>query len=130
MKSTFWKTEEDVSAKPLSKYKLLPIGPTTTVSKTILSIPKMHVFFSDKTFDGYVTLLWEVDQGLVLNFKDEPEFGEGGAFSILIADRDRVNDYDFFRLYVQLFERLGLYLLEEKQFIPPRDFKRRFCTGR
>lgn len=121
MLSTLWKTE----IVEAFSVKILPLGKPKAVTRFMLQIPKMHVFMSDKTFDGYLSLLWYVEDGVVLNYKEEPEFGKGGVYSILIQDRTRVSDKNFFRLYVQMFELFGAVLLEDEKFVSVKQFRKK-----
>lgn len=121
MHNTFWKVESIISEYPA----ISPMGATTKVTKELLHIPKMRIFMSDMTFRGYETLLWEFECGVLLHFKDEPEFGRGGVFSIQVEGQDRIGSPDFFRLYVQASELLGVTLMMDgKGFVSTRDFRR------
>lgn len=118
---TFWKPElvDDVSVK------VLPIGPAPKVASGLLDIPQMHVFLCPLTFYGYVSFLWDVGHGTTLAMRDEPEFGNGGVFSIMIMDPHRISRREMYRLYVQMFELFGVTLLGDKGFVDVRTFRRR-----
>lgn len=118
---TFWKLNE---LPAVTEVRVVPqrIGPVHKVADELLTIPAMRPFFSEKIMDGFVTLLWNQGSGTYLYLKDETEFG-GGVYSIQI--NQRVSDRDFFRLYVQTYERLGVVLLQDKDFIDLRTFKTR-----
>jgi hypothetical protein len=117
---TFWKFKE----VPVGlQFDHLPqkIGPVHRVADELLTIPAMRPFFSEKIMDGFVTLLWNQGSGTYLYLKDEIEFG-GGVYSIQI--QQRVSNRDFFRLYVQAYERLGVVLLKDKDFVDLKNFKK------
>lgn len=117
---TFWKFEE-VPVDAGLNYLPQKIGPVYKVADELLTIPAMRPFFSEKIMDGFVTLLWNQGCGTYLHLKDETEFG-GGVYSIQI--QQRVSNRDFFRLYVQAYERLGVVLLRDKDFVDLNTFKR------
>lgn len=119
--TTFWKPEliDDVSVK------VLPIGPAQTVSSLLMDIPRMHVALSALTFHGYLSFLWNVGNGVTLAMREEPELGKGGVFSILVVDKHRISNEEMYRLYVQVFELLGVVLLDDGSFIDVRQFRKR-----
>lgn len=119
--ATFWKPAE---VGPV-RVNILPLGSSSEVASKILDIPRMHVFLSSLTFRGYLSFLWSVGNGLTVAFRDEPEFGNGGVFSIMVMDKHRVTSRDFYRLYVQVSEQLGVVLLEDDNFIEVKQFKTR-----
>jgi len=121
--ATFWKPGE---VGPIT-VEVLPLGPASQVASKILDIPRMHVFLSTMTFHGYLSFLWDVGQGVTMAFRDEPEFGDGGVFSIMVMDKHRVKPQDFFRLYVQVSEQFGVVLLEDDGFVEVRKFKTRLA---
>lgn len=121
--ATFWKPSE----VGLVRVEVLPLGPATQVASKILDIPRMHVFLSSLTFHGYLSFLWDVGHGVTVAFRDEPEFGRGGVFSIMVMDKHRVKPQDFFRLYVQVSEQFGVVLLEDDGFVEVRKFKTRLA---
>lgn len=118
---TFWKFDDVPDSMDI---KVLPqrLGSLHKVADELLTIPCMRPFFSDKIMDGFATFLWNQGMGTYLYLKDEIEFG-GGVYSIQI--QQRVSDRDFFRLYVQTHERLGVMLLKDEQVIDLRKFKGR-----
>jgi len=119
---TFWKPAivDDVSVK------VLPIGPASKVASGLLDIPRMHPFLCHLTFEGYVSFLWDVGWGTTLAMRDEPEFGSGGVFSIMVTDPHRISKSEMYRLYVQVFELFGVTLLGDDGFVDVRNFRRRF----
>jgi len=121
--ATFWKPKQ----VGLVEVEVLPLGPASQVASKILDIPRMHVFLSYLTFHGYLSFLWDVGQGITVAFRDEPEFGRGGVFSIMVMDRHRVLPKDFFRLYVQVSEQFGVVLLEDDGFVGVQQFKTRLA---
>lgn len=119
--ATFWKPTE---VGPV-RVNVLPLGPSSQVASRILDIPRMHVFLSSLTLHGYLSFLWDVGHGVTVAFRDEPEFGRGGVFSIMVMDKHRVQPRDFYRLYVQVSEQLGVVLLEDDSFVEVSQFKTR-----
>jgi len=119
--TTFWKPEliDDVSVK------VLPIGPAQAVSSKLMDIPRMHVSLSYLTFQGYLSFLWNVGNGVTLAMREEPEFGKGGVFSIMVMDKHRVSNEEMYRLYVQVFEMFDVVLLDEGEFVDVRQFRKR-----
>lgn len=102
---------------------LAPLGPVNEVCQVLLTIPKTFACF-DAVDQRCISLLWAVDQGVILSFKTEEEFGPGGVFSILA--KSRVSEKAFFRLYVQVYERFGTILLDDSgNFIEIKAFKKR-----
>jgi len=51
--ATFWKPKE---LGPV-RVSMLPLGTSRQVASRILDIPKMHVFFSTLTAEGYLSFL-------------------------------------------------------------------------
>lgn len=123
MEHTFWKTDP-IPEKGIVVAHLLPMGSSKHVSEGILSIPHTHPFFCSWTSHGYVTVRWDIDGGVLLSFRDEQEFGNGGVFSLICA-KQAVPDAMFFKLYVQLFEIFGALLLERDSFITVPQYKKR-----
>lgn len=119
--ATLWKPKkiDDLSVE------LLPLGPASQVASRILDIPRMHVFLSTLTADGYLSFLWDVGSGVTIAFRDEPELGKGGVFSMMIMDLHRVSPMEFYRLYVQVSEHFGVLLLEGEKFVGVKQFKAR-----
>lgn len=125
MPTTFWKPEEI----PTSGFecRLEPIGHPQIVVNMLLSISGMRPAFTTMIDQGFLTCQW---RQVFLNMREEPELGPGGVFSIVVDGRDRVGMMDFYLLYLQAHELLGVILLEEEEFVTPKEFKRRTKQGR
>jgi len=121
---TFWRPE-DIPQDDSMRVKVEPLGRTTEVVNGLLSIPNSCPYLSSRMLDGYVSVLWKVGNGLVVEFKSEPEFGKDRVYSLLV-DRCMVTDMDFFRYYVILSERFGVTLLDDDQgFVTVVEYKGR-----
>ena len=117
---TFWKTDSIPPADCLVTY-VIPLGAATKVHRKMLQIPKMINALPD--LDGvYFNYLWEVNNGVYLRIRDEPEFGRGGVFSIQVEGQNRVPKKDFKILYLHMSELFGVVLLNEGHgFLIPRQ---------
>lgn len=118
--TTLWKPERLPSVDEFD-CRLEPIGHPVVVLNMLMSISGMRPCF-DLAGRGYVACQWK---DVVLGMKEEPEYGPGGVFSIVVQGRDRVKGMDFYLLYLQAHELLGVWLLEEDRFITPRELRRK-----
>ena len=136
---TFWKSTPIALGKPTDKLvlelkdpndreelvaaNLKPLGSVQEVCQSLLTIPQTFACF-DLVDQQKITLLWAIDQGVMLSFKEEMEFGPGGVFSIIAASR--VSEKAFFKLYVQIHERFDAILLDDSgSFVEVKAFRKR-----
>ena len=118
---TFWKPEE-LPRLGRMEVRVEPLGPCVEVINKLLSIPRSRPYLSQRILDGYVAILWNVGHGLVLDFKSEPELGKDEVYSFLV-DRNMVEERDFFRYYILLYEMFGVVLLDESGFVTVKEYK-------
>jgi len=125
---SFWKPEplppKDATILPI---ELISLGFLDDVAEKLMEVPKMsHVQPApwDVQAETGVHLIWEVDQGVILQIKTEqgpPKPGEVLTITAKASTPERV----FYRLYVQIYEQFGATVLDEKshQFVTPREFR-------
>lgn len=118
---TFLKT--DAAPAPchgISIPPLLPMGSVDDVVLMIGSIPMMVTIGKDPRI---TSMFWAVEGGVSMTIREDLEFGSPDVYCIK-ASRS-VSDKAFFRLYVQVHELLGAFLLEDRNFLSVKDFRRR-----
>jgi len=120
---TFWKPEE-LPRLGSMEVRVEPLGSCVEVINKLLSIPRSRPYFSQRILDGYVAILWNVNHGLVLDFKSEPELGKDEVYSLLV-DRKMVEEKEFFRYYVLIHELFGVTLLDNHRFVTVKEYKER-----
>jgi hypothetical protein len=120
---TFWKPEE-LPRLGSMEVRVEPLGSCVEVINKLLSIPRSRPYFSQRILDGYVAILWNVNHGLVLDFKSEPELGKDEVYSLLV-DRKMVEEKEFLRYYILLYEMFGVVLLGDGGFVTVNEYKRK-----
>lgn len=116
---TLWKPE----SKPTDvEVRIEPIGHPQVILHMLLSINGMRPAITPMIMLGYYSLAWK---GVTLNMREEPEFGDGGVFSIVVGGMNLVGKMDFYLLYLQAHELLGVMLLDDDKFVTPMEFKKR-----
>lgn len=118
---SFWKPNPVPRANdPIVSATLEPLGAKFEVIGALLSIPG--------TFNLYPgtdpsQILWDMAESVVLEFKEDS--GSLAPGQVLVIDAlSEVKDSVFYRLYVQVFERFSVVLLDEKgAFLSPRQFR-------
>jgi hypothetical protein len=118
---TFWKPEELPSLGSM-EVRVEPLGPCVEVINKLLSIPRSRPYLSQRILDGYVAIWWNVENGVVLDFKSEPELGKDEVYSLKI-ERKMVHEAQFLRYYILLYEMFGVVLLDESGFVTVNDYK-------
>ncbi len=123
MAQTFWKPRDNnaLQTQQIGRITLEPLGGIQDVANRLLSIPTMRPEIPKCVEGEYMTLLWE-RRNVLLQFKEEPEFGSNKVFSLKIQKIEF--EKEFHRLYVQMFERFGCVLLYKEAFIAPKSFKK------
>lgn len=118
MLPTLWKPE---IVPPPAEFNcnIEPIGHPQVVVSMLLSINGMRPSV-ERAFHGYVGCQWK---DVMLLMREEPEFGPGGVFSIMVEGTTRT--MDFYLLYVQAHELLGVVLLDGDEFLTTRELRRR-----
>ncbi len=125
---SFWKPEplppKDSSILPV---ELISLGLLSSVAEKLMEVPRMARVKPGpwvKEAAESINLLWEVDAGVILKVRTEqgpPKPGE----VLTITAQNAAPEKTFYRLYVQIFEQLGVTVLDEKrhEFITPREFR-------
>ena len=126
---SFWKPEpippKDATILPI---ELLSLGSLEMVAEKLMEVPKMSKVapapWDAELAQTGVNLVWEVDQGVILQVRTEqgpPKPGE----VLTINARSAATEKTFYRLYVQIFEQFGATVLDEKshQFYTPKEFR-------
>jgi hypothetical protein len=130
---SFWKPEP----LPPKDSKILPIdlvslGKLDSVSDKLLDIPHMSRLPAapwDTQTGINLKLCWECEAGVLLRVQVEqgpPKPGE----VLTIEAQSKTPEKTFFRLYVQIFEQLGVTVLDERmhQFLTPKEFRTRLAS--
>lgn len=120
---TFWKPEELPHLGSM-EVRVEPLGSCVEVINKLLSIPRSRPYLSSRILDGYVSTWWNVERGVVLDFKSEPELGSDEVYSFQV-ERKMVGEAQFLRYYILLSEMFGVVLLEDGGFVTVREFKGR-----
>lgn len=130
---SFWKVDPvPKQSQAIEVANLKEIGHAEKVIDKLLTIPRLTkpipTVYDVLHDNGQVKFLWTVDKGVLLYFtpndKDNVEVIYASSYVI-----DKV----FFRLYVQLYERFEITLLDgsfSKCFLTPMDFKTIFIKKR
>lgn len=130
---SFWKPEplppKDATILPID---LLSLGKLPSVSEKLLDIPRMSEVPRapwEPPVQDRVRLHWNCDAGVWLSVGIEqgpPKPGE----VLTIEAQSQTTEKTFFKLYVQIFEQLGVTVLDERmhQFLTPREFKVRAAS--
>ena len=130
---SFWKPDplppKDATILPID---LVSLGKIDSVSARLLDIPHMSQMPAapwDCAPDARMHLRWECDAGVWLSVAPEqgpPKPGE----VLMIEAQSKIPEKTFFKLYVQIFEQLGVTVLDERthQFYTPREFKTRIAS--
>ncbi len=126
---SFWKPEplppKDATILPID---LLSLGSLNTVVEKLLDVPKMSKVepapWDANLATNHLNLVWEVDEGVVLQVRSEqgpPKPGE----VLTINAKSHTQQKTFYRLYVQIYEQFGATVLDEQshQFYTPREFR-------
>jgi len=126
---SFWKPEpippKNATILPI---ELLSLGSLHSVAEQLLEVPHMSkVAMAPWDVELAATgmnLIWEVDEGVVLQVRTEqgpPKPGE----VITINARSSTREKTFFRLYIQIFEQFGATVLDEgsHEFMTPKEFR-------
>lgn len=126
---SFWKPDpippHNATILPIELHSL---GPLLTVAQKLLDVPKMSEVppapWEAKLSEKTVSLIWEVEEGVILQIKAEqgpPKPGEVLTINAKCATPEKV----FYRLYVQIYEHFGATVLDEKshQFYTPKEFR-------
>lgn len=100
------------------------IGTVSHVSCVALAINAQPVFTKLVTH-GYVSFGWGPSP-IIISFRDELELG-GGVFSLLI--NNSAEPEDFFKFYVQVFEMLGTYFMQDGKIISVREYRSSLGKG-
>lgn len=124
---SFWKPEPVPPNGPsIVVADLQSLGSLTSVAKTLLDIPRMEELPSLPwpLVKNEVKLVWDVEGGVRLDVHQEewpPRPGE----VLMISLRGCVQQKFYHRLYVQVFERFGVTILDEAshKFYTPREFR-------
>lgn len=130
---SFWKPEpippKDASILPI---ELLSLGSLDSVAEKLLDVPKMSKMavapWETELAANSISLIWEVDGGVILRVKTEqgpPKPGEILCINAKCATEQKT----FYRLYVQIFEQFGATVLDERshQFYTPKEFRTRLA---
>ncbi|HYG74646.1 MAG TPA: hypothetical protein VEK08_06550 [Planctomycetota bacterium] len=125
---SFWKPEpippKNATIVPI---ELLSLGRLADVAERLMEVPKMAKVQQppwEASAETGVNLVWEVEQGVILQIKAEqgpPKPGE----VLTVTAKAAVPEKVFYRLYVQIFEQFGATVLDEKshQFFTPKEFR-------
>lgn len=124
---SFWKPEPVPPNGPVIVVAdLQPLGSLATVAESLLQIPRMEELPSlpFPLAKNEVKLVWDVECGVKLDVYQEewpPRPGE----VLTIQLRGCVHPKLFHRLYVQVYERFGVTILDEMshKFYTPREFR-------
>ena len=133
LRFSFWKPDplppKDATILPID---LVSLGKLDSVSSKLLDIPHMTQVpcapWEIQTGEK-MKLHWECDAGVWLRVAVEqgpPKPGE----VLTIEAQSKTPEKTFFKLYVQIFEQLGVTVLDERthQFFTPREFKMRSAS--
>ena len=126
---SFWKPDPipPRNAAVLS-VNLHSLGKLETVTEKLFDVPRMTEVpmppWDEKGHPSVARLRWQVEEGVILNFRIEegpPRPGEVLTIEAASAAADKT----FYRLYVQLFEQFGVTVLDERShdFLTPRQFR-------
>ena len=126
---SFWKPEpippKDSTILPIELHSLGMLG---SVAEKLLEVPKMSEIapapWDVEDPPQSVNLIWEVEEGVILKVRTEqgpPKPGE----VLTIRAQSAATGRTFYRLYVQIFEQLGVTVLDESahQFYTPKEFR-------
>jgi hypothetical protein len=129
---SFWKPDpippHDQTILPI---ELCSLGQLEQVAEKLLDVPHMLALPLppwDPAARSLVNLRWDVEEGVMLQVRVEqgpPKPGE----VLTIQAQNAAPEKAFYRLYVQVFEQLGVTVLDEKahQFVTPREFRTRLA---
>jgi hypothetical protein len=133
LRFSFWKPDplppKDATILPI---ELVSLGKIDSVSAKLLDIPRMSQMPTapwDPSPKDRMRLHWECEAGVWLSVAVEqgpPKPGE----VLTIEAQSKIPEKTFFKLYVQIFEQLGVTVLDERthQFFTPREFKTRIAS--
>ena len=126
---SFWKPEpippKDATILPIALHSL---GPLQAVAQKLMDVPKMSEMprapWEAKLKDKNVSLIWEVEEGVILQVHAEQGPPKPGEVLTIIA-KSATPEKVFYRLYVQIYEHFGATVLDEKlhQFYTPKEFR-------
>ena len=130
---SFWKPEplppKDSTILPI---ELLSLGCLQEVASHLLEVahmtPMRELSWKGPQTDPVLTLKWEVEQGAILQVRVEQGPPKPGQVLTIHAE-SAMPQRTFFKLYVQLFEQMGVTLLDETthQFFTPRESRARIA---
>jgi len=131
---SFWKPEplparQDSRILPV---ELVSLGRLRAVAEKLLEVPHMLPMVRapwEAPTSESINLMWQVDAGVILRVRTEqgpPKPGE----VLTITAKSAAAERTFYRLYVQVFEQLGVTLLDESshEFVTPREFRARMAS--
>lgn len=124
---SFWKPEPVPPNGPaIVIADLQSLGSLESVAESLMEIPRMEEVpaLPFPLAKNEIKLIWDVECGVKLDIHQEewpPRPGE----VLMISLRGSVHPKLFNRLYVQVYERFGVTLLDEMshRFITPREFR-------
>ena len=131
---SFWKPEplppKDSTILPI---ELISLGSLNIVTEKLLDVPKMSQVpkqpWDTESPPATVNLIWEVDNGVILQIRTEqgpPKPGE----VLTINAKSATAQKTFYRLYVQIYEQFGATVLDERshQFYTPKEFRSKLAS--
>jgi hypothetical protein len=126
---SFWKPDpippKDATILPIELHSL---GPLKAVAEKLLDVPKMSQMptapWEAKLAERSVSLIWEVEEGVILQVHAEQGPPKPGEVLTIIA-KSATPEKVFYRLYVQIYEHFGATVLDEKshQFYTTKEFR-------
>ncbi|MEI6234568.1 MAG: hypothetical protein WCT04_16055 [Planctomycetota bacterium] len=129
---SFWKPEplppKNAAIVPI---ELVSLGNLDSVAAKLLDIPRMsHVPSApwEAPMNEKVRLHWGCEAGVWLSVAVEQGPLNPGEI-LTIEAQSKTPEKTFFKLYVQIFEQLGVTVLDERihEFFTPREFKTRLA---
>ncbi|MBE7466991.1 MAG: hypothetical protein HS116_26260 [Planctomycetes bacterium] len=127
---SFWKPDpvppKDNTILPVELHSL---GRIEDVKERLFEVPRIAEIprepWEVAEASPVTRLRWQVDEGVILNVRSEqgpPKPGE----VLTIRAETVAPGRTFYRLYVQIYEQLGVTVLDERshQFLSPREFRR------
>jgi hypothetical protein len=134
---SFWKPEPIPTAeKTIQTVTLRPLGDLPEVAERMLDLPCMQEIsggalkpWGAEHEAGSLLLHWARAEGATLQLEEEAWPPLPGKI-LSIGGATRGSPSLLYNLYVQLFEQLGVTLLDEKhgRFLTPRDFRRQMAS--
>ena len=128
---SFWKPDPIPSndTNVIVDIRLLALGSMLSVTKQLLNIKQMKIMLQRENFSAPIPMMrlyWDVHDGVVLQYRTETIMDDNSNI-LSINAISATTDCILYRLYVQLYERFGVVLLDEvtHNFYTPKMFKKK-----